>query len=140
MGRWRFPGEQPTTALRPDQLVGGAPDANPHRMYVLALAISEWVTRGPQRTYDVTAGVVKVAQARIIHLGGHAPHCGGCHTALGSHFFCPTLSELGFYLPLRVPQSAAVLEVVHAYLGLVRSPYLVTALQVSSPEAVPHPE
>lgn len=33
---------------------------------------------------------------------------------------------------LKVAQTAAVLEVLHAYLGIVRSPYLVTALQVGS--------
>ena len=35
-------------------------------MYILALAVQEWVAHGTAKTYDVTASVLKVAQASAI--------------------------------------------------------------------------
>jgi very-long-chain (3R)-3-hydroxyacyl-CoA dehydratase len=51
----------------------------------------------------------------------------GVVEALSNVYGTGNLSDLLFYT-----QSAAILEIIHAAIGLVRSPVIVTAMQVSS--------
>lgn len=71
-------------------------------------------------------GWALVLQAAIVHLINGVPE-DGLVESLSSVYQAETLSDM-----LTYAQGAAVMEILHSLLGLVRSPVSVTFLQVSS--------
>jgi very-long-chain (3R)-3-hydroxyacyl-CoA dehydratase len=73
------------------------------------------------------AGWATVWALAVQSVATDTPKDGGLSAALASVYAAPSLAWM-----LTICQSAALLEIMHAAVGLVRSPVMVTAMQVMS--------
>ena len=88
--------------------------------YVLALGIPTFIA-------SVTSSIGTSSLVESLKIAGRSVYAATPYTAGWSNEATPSLATVLMYV-----QSAAVLEIVHAALGLVRSPVFVTTMQVGS--------